>query len=208
MLSENTKLCKKSFLNTIYEAAEFIYLHTFCHIAGVFIFKNFGHGSYIVKPLRIKGGKDIAVGVNVSILQHLRIEAWKKNPLQMEPCIVIGDDTNIEQNVHITAAESVLIGKGCSILGGVVITDIHHEYSDPTVPPSHQNIVTSPVKIGDQTFIGMHAVALPGVTIGKHCVIGANSVVTDDVSDYTVVAGVPAKPIKRYDIKMKKWIKV
>lgn len=60
------------------------------------------------------------------------------------------------------------------------------------------------MNIGDQTFIGMHAMVMPGVTIGKHCVIGANAVVTESIPDYCVAAGVPAKIMKRYDKKKKK----
>lgn len=62
--------------------------------------------------------------------------------------------------------------------------------------------------IGDQTFIGMHAVILPGVLIGKHCVIGANSVVTDNIPDYSVAVGVPAKVIKKYNWKTGEWEKI
>lgn len=63
-----------------------------------------------------------------------------------------------------------------------------------------------PVSIGDESFIGMGARIFPGVSIGKHCIVGANAVVTHNVPDYCVVAGVPARIIKKYDFSACKWI--
>jgi acetyltransferase-like isoleucine patch superfamily enzyme len=54
--------------------------------------------------------------------------------------------------------------------------------------------------IGDCCFLGTHAVVTKGVTIGNHCLIGAGAVVTNDVDDYTIAGGVPAKPIGKVDI--------
>lgn len=62
--------------------------------------------------------------------------------------------------------------------------------------------VTMPVIIGHNTWIGASAIILPGVTIGNYCVVAAGSVVNKDVPDYTVVGGVPAKPIKKLDPKI------
>ena len=62
--------------------------------------------------------------------------------------------------------------------------------------------------IGTNTAIYMGARIMPGVTIGKHCVIGANAIVTKNIPDYTVAVGVPEKPIKRFDVKSHKWIKL
>jgi acetyltransferase-like isoleucine patch superfamily enzyme len=66
----------------------------------------------------------------------------------------------------------------------------------------------SPVEIGDESWIGENSVILPGVRIGRHCIIGANSVVNKDVPDFSVAAGQPAVIIKRYDYVSKEWIKV
>lgn len=61
------------------------------------------------------------------------------------------------------------------------------------------------VSIGDETWIGTGVVIAGTVTIGKHCVIGANSVVTKDIPDYCVAAGNPCKIIKRYSFETKQW---
>ena len=63
------------------------------------------------------------------------------------------------------------------------------------------------VHIGDGSWLGTHVVIAGNITIGKHCVIGANSVVKHDIPDYCVAAGIPARIIKRYDFGTKSWRK-
>lgn len=79
------------------------------------------------------------------------------------------------------------------------ITDCDHEYRNVVVPVIDQGIVQKgqKVSIGDGSYIGINAVIVGNVEIGKHCVIGANSVVTKDVPDYSVAVGSPAKVIKK-----------
>ena len=85
---------------------------------------------------------------------------------------------------------------------------IIHSYEDIEKSPQKASIITKPVLIGTNTAIYMGARIMPGVTIGKHCVIGANAIVTKNIPDYTVAVGVPEKPIKRFDVKSHKWIKL
>ena len=63
-----------------------------------------------------------------------------------------------------------------------------------------QGVSTQPVVISDDVWIGANAVILPGVTIGRHCVIAAGAVVTKDVPDNTLVGGIPAKVIKQLTV--------
>lgn len=171
------------------------------------VFKKVGKMTYIFSPLRVVGGKYICFGNKTSVMKGLRIEAIDRyNDKMYRPEIYIGDRVNIEQNVHITCASKILIGADCSILANVLITDITHPYEDITRAPRDADLVTSPVSIGEQTMIGMGAKIMPGISIGKHCVVGANAVVTKSVADYSVVAGIPARVIKRYDEQSKKWI--
>lgn len=170
-------------------------------------FGQCGKKTWMMKPLRIIGGNEVKVGNSVTILPNLRLETWKKEPAQNEPCVIIGHGTNIEQNVHITAARHIRIGNDVSICGGVTITDIIHPYEDISIPPERQMIENRDVNIGDECFIGMNSVIMPGVTLGRHCVIGANSVVTHDIPGFSVAAGVPAKIIKVYDERENKWAK-
>jgi acetyltransferase-like isoleucine patch superfamily enzyme len=81
----------------------------------------------------------------------------------------------------------------------VYITDQNHDYTDISVPISQQSQPERAVVIGDSSWIGFGSVVLPGVTIGRHVVVGANSVVTSDLPDYSVDVGVPARVIKKLD---------
>lgn len=97
-------------------------------------------------------------------------------------------------NNMIIAKESVEIGQDCQIAWGVTISDhdFHKTYTNGV-----QNVETSPVKVGNGVWIGMNATILKGVTIGDNAVIAAGSVVVRDVPANSVVAGVPAKVIKK-----------
>lgn len=88
----------------------------------------------------------------------------------------------------------------------MTITDIHHPYDDINLPIEHQDIIVRPVIIGDDCKIYNNAVILPGVTIGKHCTIGANTVVNKNIPDYSVAAGCPVRIIKHYDFEIKQWV--
>lgn len=87
------------------------------------------------------------------------------------------------------------------------ITDCDHEYRNVAIPVIDQGIVQNgqKVSIGDGSYVGINAVIVGNVKIGKHCVIGANSVVTKDVPDYCVAVGSPAKVLKRYNSETQQW---
>lgn len=169
------------------------------------IFGYCGSHSYCIRPQRVKSGENVCIGNGVSILDFLRIETYRMDDGD-NYIIKIGDNTNIEQSVHITGGSLVEIGKDCSILFGTVITDICHPYTNPDIPALKQKMQCKPVHIDDQCFIGAHSVILPGVNLGKHVIVGANSVVTSSFPDYCVIAGAPAKMIKCYDKTTETWI--
>lgn len=89
----------------------------------------------------------------------------------------------------------------------VYISDNLHGYSDINIPVNAQPIKQiSTVRIGEGSWLGIGVVVI-GANIGKHCVIGANAVVTHDIPDYSVAVGIPAKVIKRYNFSTKQWEK-
>ncbi len=170
-------------------------------------YKSFGKRSRIISPLRIIGKQFIEIGSNVVIMHHARIEAvYSYADDNFSPSIRIGNGTDIQQRVHITCAESIVIGNNVSILPDVLITDINHPYTDVLKPPKQCRLEHSSVTIGDETIVGMGARILPGVHIGKHCCIGTNAVVTKDIPDYSVAVGTPAVVIKQYDKENQKWV--
>lgn len=126
------------------------------------------------------------------------------------PMIVIGEGTNIGRRSTISAANSIVIGKNVLMASDVLITDHFHEYRDVAIPIMHQGITTHEdrVIIGDDTWIGTHAVIMGNVTVGKHCVIGANSVVNRDIPDYCVAVGNPSRIIKTLDVRTGQWVAV
>lgn len=109
--------------------------------------------------------------------------------------VVIGDYTRI--GIHNTIIGPVCIGSHVNLAQGITVTALNHNFEDKTKRIDEQGITTKPVIIGDDVWIGANAVILPGVTIGKHCVVAAGAVVTKDVQDNTIVGGVPAKEIMK-----------
>ena len=125
------------------------------------------------------------------------------------PRLEIGDGTGIGPGFHLFCCTHMTIGQNVMIAPYVYITDNLHGFEDIHVPPSQQPLkVPGPVSIGDWTWIGERACILPNVSIGKHCVIGSAAVVTKSIPDYCVVAGIPARIIKRYDPDQKAWVRV
>lgn len=109
--------------------------------------------------------------------------------------VVIGDHTRI--GIHNTIIGPVCIGSHVNLAQGITVTALNHNFEDKEKRIDEQGITTKPIIIGDDVWIGANAVILPGVTIGKHCVVAAGAVVTKDVPDNTIVGGVPAKEIKK-----------
>jgi len=123
-----------------------------------------------------------------------------------DPEIIVGEGTQIGDYCHITCATKLTIGQNVLLTQGVLISDSIHVYTDPTTPIINQGLSSTPMSIGDGSWIGNHA-AIIGCSVGCHCVVGANAVVTRDVPDYCVVAGAPARIIKRYDDKIGEWVR-
>ena len=109
--------------------------------------------------------------------------------------VIIGDYTRI--GLHNTIIGPVTIGNHVNLAQGITVTALNHNFSEKDKRIDEQGVSTGQVVIGDDVWIGANAVVLPNVSIGRHCVIAAGAVVTKDVPDGCVVAGVPAKIIKR-----------
>ena len=111
--------------------------------------------------------------------------------------VTIGNHTRI--GIHCTVIGPVCIGNNVNLAQGITVSALNHNFEDTTRRIDEQGISTKPVVIGDDVWIGANAVILPGVTIGQHVVVAAGAVVTKDVPDYSLVAGVPAKVIKNLE---------
>ena len=109
--------------------------------------------------------------------------------------VVIGDHTRI--GLHNTIIGPVEIGNNVNLAQGITVTALNHNFSDTNKRIDEQGVSTNPVTIEDDVWVGANAVILPGVTIGEHCVVAAGAIVTKDVPPHSLVAGVPAKVIKK-----------
>ncbi len=173
-------------------------------------------------------GPSTARGKRFGRLGYHSIIMWPPTTIFNEKYIHIGEHTMIGAGVSLSAGmvpgqecitnpvvsigDRCLIGKGSGIVGHfsitigndvwtghhVYITDQNHGYDDIHRPISQQSQPERAVSIGDGSWLGYGTVVLPGVTIGRHVVVGANSVVTGDIPDFSVAVGAPAKVIKTY----------
>ena len=113
--------------------------------------------------------------------------------------IEIGGGTFLNQGVMISAMHLIEIGEHCMFANGSLITDANHRFDDLTQPIPWQGFTTKgPTRIGDNVWAGANVVITSGVTVGERSVIGANSVVTEDIPPFSIAAGVPAKVLRRY----------
>ncbi len=166
------------------------------------IFGRIGFLSFIGKPTFLRGVKRIYLGKSVHIFPNIRLEVVNKNAR-----IEFKDNVSIAQNVHITAGDELIINESTSILANVCITDIDHEYTDLDINIRRQDYKINKTEIGENCMIGMGAIILAGTCLGKQNIVAANSVVKGVFPDYCVIAGVPAKIIKKYNFHTKSWDK-
>jgi acetyltransferase-like isoleucine patch superfamily enzyme len=115
-----------------------------------------------------------------------------------DPVVSIGDRCLIGKGSGIVGHFSITIGNDVWTGHDVYITDQNHGYEDISRPISVQTMPERAVSIGDGSWLGHGSVILPGATIGKHAVIGANSVVTGSIPDYSVAVGTPARVVRRF----------
>lgn len=109
--------------------------------------------------------------------------------------VIIGDHTRI--GLHNTVIGPVTIGNHVNLAQGITVTALNHNFDNVELRIDEQGVSTNPVAIADDVWIGANAVVLPGVSIGSHSVVAAGAVVTKDVPAHSLVAGVPAKIIRK-----------
>ncbi|MES2266115.1 MAG: acyltransferase [Bacteroidota bacterium] len=120
--------------------------------------------------------------------------------------IIIGEHTGI--GLSNTLIGPVTLGNYVTLAQNIVLSGLNHGFEDVTVSTRLQKVVTKQIMICDDVWIGANCVITAGVTIGRHSVIGAGSVVTKDVPEYCVAVGNPAKVIKKYNFETATWDRV
>jgi len=162
-------------------------------------FGGFGAGSVICFPQNaIFNERYIRIGSGTMLGPQITLSAGMVPDQQMvsDPVVSIGDRCLIGKGSGIVGHLQITIGDDVWTGHHVYITDQNHGYADLDLPISKQVMRERPVSIGDGSWLGHGTVVLPGATIGRHVVIGANSVVTGLIPDNCVAAGVPARVIK------------
>ncbi|MCS6124076.1 DapH/DapD/GlmU-related protein [Shewanella baltica] len=133
---------------------------------------------------KIKGMVGFTTGVDC------RIDVFTNAKLE------IGDDVQINDNVHIACAEYIKIGKNTLIASKVYLTDHDHDFTSDKLKPIDWPLKSEPLIIGDNCWIGENVCILKGVSIGDGCIVGANAVVTKSFPNGVIIAGNPAKIIR------------
>ncbi|MFN2518359.1 MAG: DapH/DapD/GlmU-related protein [Jatrophihabitantaceae bacterium] len=111
--------------------------------------------------------------------------------------ISIGSGAMLNLNVMVAAVQRVEIGEHCMLANGCLVTDANHRFDDPDRPVPWQGFSTKgPTVIGDNVWLGANVVVTSGVCIGRRSVIGANSVVIDDIPPFSIAAGAPAAVLR------------
>jgi acetyltransferase-like isoleucine patch superfamily enzyme len=125
---------------------------------------------------------------------------------KFEPEIIIGDSFTSTGSLQISALEKIVIEADVMFASNIFISDGLHGYQNARVPYRYQRMEQiAPVTIKRGSWIGQNVVILPGVTIGEFVIIGANSVVNQNIPDRSIAVGSPARVIKKWSKQTNGW---
>jgi len=164
-----------------------------------FVYKK-GKGSLIRRRTRM----DIMPWNKFSLGAHSTIEDFSTvNNLVGD--VIIGDRTRIGMSNVLIGP--ICIGNDVIFAQNIVLSGLNHGYEDIEKPPANQKTTQSEIIVENDVWLGANCVIVAGVTIGKHSVVAAGSIVTKNVPPFSVVAGNPAKIIKQYNKETFRWEK-
>lgn len=189
-----------------YSLIEIVYLF-FCKIISFLLIPK----SKIIRlPIDIRNLKAMSFGHKFTTGKYCRIEAKRDTN---KKTLFIGNNVQINDFVHISAWNKVIIGDNVLIASKVYISDVSHgeinsDNYNINLTPIEQPLYCKKVEIDENVWIGENVCVLPGVHIGRNSIIGAGSVVTKDIPSYSIAVGIPAKVIKKYCFETNSWIKI
>jgi acetyltransferase-like isoleucine patch superfamily enzyme len=170
---------------------------------------------WFLNPFRHRRGKQTI------IRRKTRMDVFPFNEFNLGSRSIIEDFATVNNGVgNVNIGDDTIIGLGNVIIGpitignsvmfaqNIVASGLNHGYEDVDMPPSQQKVNCKLITIADEVWIGANSVITAGVTIGKHSVIGAGSIVTKDIPEFCVAVGNPARIIKKYNPLTKKWDKL
>lgn len=164
---------------------------------------------FVRRPIYIRGLKSLVGcnGLTTGRFCRFDLEGTKKT-------LFIGDNCEMGDMTHIVAREKIEIGENVLIASKCFISDTNHgvykgeNQDSPETPPNQRKLITKPVKIGNNVWIGENAVILAGTEIGDGCIIGANSVVKGIIPSNVIAGGSPVKLLKKYGQETKEWKRI
>lgn len=168
----------------------------------------FRNARLIRRPVYIRGKKSLVGAKGLTTGYSCRFDL-----IGNKETLFIGENCEFGDMTHIVAHEKVEIGSNVLVASKCFISDTDHgnykgiNQSSPKTAPNQRQLVTSPVKIGNNVWIGENVVILAGAEIGDGCVIGANSVVKKKIPAYTIAFGSPMRIMKQWDEEKEQWIK-
>lgn len=170
---------------------------------------------HLINPFKHKRGR------GVIIRRRTRRDVFPHNAFTVGAETVIEDFSTINNGVgNVCIGMRSMVGLGNVIIGPVyigndvmlaqhiVLSGLNHDYEDVTIPPASQGVSKKPIHIEDNVWIGANSVVTAGVTIGRHSIIGAGSVVTRDIPPFSVAVGNPARVIKQYNNETATWERI
>jgi acetyltransferase-like isoleucine patch superfamily enzyme len=163
---------------------------------------HFARPRYVAHPHRIRVGRETYIGNGSSLCVVAKADGSLGE-------IEIGDRVWITGRLTVYAEKKVVIEDNVLIAGGVFISDASRGHATAELPYRDQpNENAAPIVIGEGSWLGQNCVIMPGVTIGRRCIVGSNSVVTASLPPGAVAVGAPARIIKQWDWEAKLWRKM
>jgi len=180
-------------------------------LKGTYSFAEFGLRVSIHHSCEIRRSYAHKIRIEDSVVLHR--DVWLNVPIVpdgSEPAIVIGRGSRVGRRSVITAINQISVGENVLMAPGVFITDHNHEYSDVNEPIVEQGLTSGGRIIIEQNcwlgYCSMIIAAKNDVVIGRNSVVGAHSIVTQSCPPYSVLAGNPAKVVKRFDTVSGNWL--